>query len=127
MAFRLGKDISLDESASGVPKMGETLQGWFQPMTFTKVTKSVVNYQNRETYEDIKFRGVWQPYTAEDLRMVPSGQRSWRWFRVHSEIALELKTDEIILYKGLKYRVMSKLDYTEYDYLEYNLVEDYRE
>lgn len=118
---------TLDQINFGVPQMGETLKGWFQSMTFIKLVKTVVNFENFETEEEIKFRGVWQPASAESLMLKPEGQRSWRWYTVHAEKTLILNPDEIILYRGQRYRVKDKNDYFEYGYIQYGLIEDYIE
>lgn len=108
-----------------VPNVSDALLDWLQPMIFNVVTKQTVNFQVQENSTLFSFNGVWQPMSPEVLRMKPEGQRSWPWFIVHSLTDLELKTDDVIYYNGLQFRVMQKSDYNLYGYFEYHLVGDY--
>lgn len=123
--FSGGRGKTLTNTSWGIPQMGQALKGWFQPMIFILVVKTEVLFKVEETLTEIKFMGVWQPYSAEQLALKPEGQRSWRWFTVHADPTLILKPDEKVTYKDLTYRVMQKQDYKEYDYVEYHLIEDY--
>lgn len=125
MVFKNGKNSSLLETAWGIPKMGKALNGWFQPMVFTIIVKEVNEFRVDEIRTNISFKGVWQPFTAQQLQIKSEGQRAWRWFTVHAEIGLWLKPDDVVEYRGVNYRVMEKLDYTEYEYSEYHLIQDY--
>jgi hypothetical protein len=108
-----------------LPNVSEVLYDYFQQMVFTQITKSVVNFQNKESKVDTVFRGVWQPYSAQQLQMLPRGQRAWRWIQLHSDITLVLNPDDVVTYQGTQYRVSSKTDYSNYGYYEYHLVSDY--
>lgn len=110
---------------SGVPNMSGTLVSWLQPLTFNVVTKEVVNYEVVETTKDVSFKGVWQPLSPEKLILKPESQRSWKWFQVHSQTSLSLKNDDVIKYRDVQYRVMENLNYVEYGYFEYHIVEDH--
>lgn len=122
-----GSSNLLNETFSNLPQLRSALNGWFRPMTFTKIVKTVVNYLVVETETDINFRGVWQAFGAEELKIVPEGQRSWSWWQVHSDTALDLNTDEIISYQQINYRVMKKIDHEGYGYFEYHVIRDYQD
>lgn len=115
----------LTKSSGTVPFVQGALLDWFQPMVFTQIVKSVVNYQNVETPTNTSFLGVWQPFGPRQLMMKPEGQRSWKWFMVHAVPALELEPDEVITYQGVQYRVIEVYDYVIYGYMEYHLTNDY--
>ena len=119
--------IPLNANSGTVPQMATALADWFQQLIFTKVSKSVVNFQVVEVTTDTAFMGVWQPYTAQQLQMRPQGQRNWKWFTVHAEIGLRLSPDEIVEYLGERFRVMDVLDYKLYGYMEYHLLQDYQD
>lgn len=119
------KNTPLNVRTGTVPDVSGALTDWFQPMVFTQVVKSVVNFQDVETDTDINFEGVIQPYTARQLLFKPEGQRAWTWLMLHSDTQLALDVDEIVKYLGVATRVMSRKDYTIYGYLEYNLVQDW--
>lgn len=112
-------------SISGVPNMSGTLTSWMQNLTFNVITKEIVNYEVVEIAMDVAFKGVWQPLSPEKLKMKPEAQRSWKWIQVHAHADLSLKNDDVIKYKSKQYRVMERLDYLEYGYFEYHLVEDF--
>ncbi len=125
MIISNANSIRLNQNTGTLPDMEDAMRSWFQPMIFTRVQKTVKNSLVVETKTDISFSGVWQPFTAQQLKQMPEGQREWKWFTVHAQIGLSLKPDEIVIYLGNSYRVMEKLDYEIYGYNEYHLVEDY--
>lgn len=118
-------DIPLGSNSGTVPNMSGTIENWFQPMTFTRIVKTVVNFQVKETPTNVDFQGVWQPFSAKQLMMKPEGQRQWSWFTCHAEIGFELIADEVVTYLGVQYRVMQQTNYELYGYLEYHLIQDY--
>lgn len=120
-----GKNLPLNQSSGTMPDLSGAILNWFQPMTFGVVTKTVVNFQVRETKVDVTFQGVWQPMKPQSIRMKPEGQRSWKWFTVHALPSLQLTPDEVITYLGVQYRVADKLDYKLDGFVEYHLCQDY--
>ncbi len=109
-----------------LPYVGDTMLDYFQPMVFTQIQKTTTkNFQVMETPTNIAFRGVWQPFGAQHLAMKPHGQRRWAWFMLHSDPSLSLTPDEVVTYHNIQYRVMERLDYTRYGYMEYHVIEDY--
>lgn len=123
--MKLGSGKTLDQLSGGVPKMGSALKGWTQKLVFNLVVKVTENGITTETTSELRFSGVWQPLTAQKLMIKPEGQRAWKWYMVHTWTDIELKPDDILYYKDTRYRVMEKLNYEEYEYYEYHIVEDY--
>lgn len=117
--------IPLDQQSGSLPQVSDALYSWFQNMTFTTIVKTVVNFQVVETPTVLVTMGVKQPFTPEMLLIKPEGQRSWIWSTVHCLPNIELKPDDVITYLNIQYRVMQKLDWHEYGFYEYHLVEDY--
>lgn len=105
--------------------MGSAMDGWFHPLTFGVVTKETKGFQVVETVVTVSFRGVIQPLSARQLLLKPEGQRAWSWFWVHADPSLNLEVDSVILYNDTQYRVMAKKDYSLYDFVEYELVQDW--
>lgn len=120
-----GSSIPISQSQSDVPNVNDTLNGYYQSMTFTTTVKTVVNMLLTETPTSTAFRGVWQPLSNKALSLKPEGQRSWSWFMCHSDICLNLIPDQIITYNTVQYRVMGEKDYSLYGYWYYELVQDY--
>ena len=121
-----GRSVPLNQTAMGsVPNVGGALNGWFQPMIFTLIGKSVEAFQAVETETPLNFRGVIQPYSERQLTLLPDGQRSWTWLQLHADPSLKLETDDVVIYLGVRTRVMGLKDYTIYGYIEYRLVQDW--
>lgn len=108
-----------------LPDMTDALLNWFQPLTAKQVTKTTVNFQLVETVVTQTSQGVIQPFKPKQLSMKPEGQRAWSWFMLHCLPSLNLQTDMGAVIQGVPYRVMEKLDYKEYGYIQYALVQDY--
>lgn len=120
-----GKDYNLVQNPPNLPQLSQTLDSWLQPMIFNIIAKSNVDYMLVETLDPIDFQGVWQCYTDEQLQIKPEGQRSWKWYTLHSRINLELDPDDIVEYQEINYRVMMKIDQNKYGFYEFHLIEDY--
>ena len=112
-------------SYTGLPQMGEVLPSWFQPLTFDLVTKTVVDYEVQEVRQTIQTQGVRQPMSAKQLEIKPEGQRAWQWETIHCLPDVKLKVDDIVIFDGVRYRVMQKWDWSEYGYLEYHIHQAY--
>ena len=121
-----GKDIKIG-AQSNLPQMSEVLLAWFQDMTFDLVTKAITDFDLVETKTTVQTKGVRQPFSAQQLSIKPEGQRAWRWETLHCLPNVKLNPDDIVIFNTIRYRVMDKLDYSEYGYLEYHIVQDYKE
>ena len=108
-----------------MPNMSQTLDGWMIPLTFGIVTKKQNGFYTREVVVKKTFNGVWQPLNIERLKIKPEGERSWKWYWCHSQVNLNLKNDDIIIYLEQQYRVMGVKDYSLNGFYEYELIEDY--
>lgn len=120
-----GKDKLLSANPGSLPNLSGAMQNWTQQITFTVITKSTVNFVVKEVETDYTCPAIVQPFTSKQLQMKPEGQRAWNWQRIHSDIGLQLTTDDRVKFLGTKYRVMQKWDYSQYGYVEYDVVEDY--
>lgn len=117
--------ISVKLASGGLPNVNGALNGWRLPMTFGVVTKEIVNAQVVEVMTAVNFKGVIQPLSARRLEMKPEGQRAWTWLMLHADPTLALDVDDVVTYNGTQTRVMARKNYTEYGYIEYELVQDY--
>lgn len=116
---------TVTQAVSPMPTMRSTLLGWFRPLGLNKVVKSVENFRTVEVEVPLPASGLWQPFSMEQLSIRPEGERSWRWFMVHTTIDVVLLTDDIITRAGVPYRVMDKGDYTDNGFVEYHIVNAY--
>ena len=110
---------------SGLPQVGGVLPGWFQPLEFEIVTKTLVNYEVQEIIIEISTQGVRQPMMAQKIAIKPEGQRAWKWETLHCLPDVPLKVDDEVIFGGKTYRVMNKWDWTEYGYCEYEICQGY--
>lgn len=111
---------------SGMPQMGNTLNGWEVPITLVRVVQNVVEGELVTTETTINFMGVWQPLSSERLELKPEGQRSWEWVWIHAKSSdLNLETADKVIFNNRRYKVMSKKDYGLNSFVEYELVRDY--
>ena len=123
MTFNFNKHRTLQ---TGLPQMTNTLNGWEVPLTLTKVVQKIVNGDRITEEQLINFQGVFQPLRDEQLQYKPEGERSWSWYWIHAKAGtLNLKTQDKIIFKSNKYKVMSVKDYSLYGYIEYQVIRDY--
>lgn len=118
-------DVPLSELNTNLPNMSTTLSGWFQNIIVGLLTKTTVSNRTVETTVDYDTRGVVQPFTPEQLEIKSEGERSWKWFMLHCQPSLVLQTDDIVTIRNVRYRVMGKLGFDAYGYIQYELVDDY--
>lgn len=118
-------EVPLFARAGTTPDVSGALQDYYQPMVFERVTKMVEGFQVVETGDPINFRGVAQPLSGRQLAIKPEGQRAWNWIMLHSDIALGLKPDDCVIWKGKQTRVMVVKDEFLYGYFYYELVQDW--
>lgn len=116
---------TVSQSTPGIPYVGDAITSFFQRIVFGIIQKTQVDGFTQEIIEEVENYGVRQPFSPEQLKILKEGERSWNWSNLHCATDLILNTDDRILIHGVRYRVMSKTDYTEYGYLEYSIVEDY--
>ena len=113
---------------NGMPKMANTLNGWEVPLSFIKITQSIVDGDVVKTETPINFMGVWQPLRDEELQFKPENQRSWSWYWVHAKSGtVELQTQDKFLFKNKRYKVMAVKDYSLNGFIEYHVIRDYED
>lgn len=112
--------------ANSMPDVTDAVQSLLQPVTMQLVRKTVVAGRIQEVVQTIQTLASRQPFTAQQLNIKPEGQRAWRWQMIHATPDLKLKTDDRIKLHGTPYRIMEKYDWTEYGFILYHAIEDYK-
>lgn len=113
---------------NGMPNMASALNGWEVPLTFIKITQSIVDGDVVKTETPIQFTGVWQPLRDEELQFKPENQRSWSWYWIHAKSgSIDLQTQDKFIFQDKRYKVMSLKDYSLNGFIEYQVVRDYEE
>ena len=124
--FNFEKNRSLQNG--GLPQLNRQVESWGVPITLTKITQKIVDGDKVETKQDITFRGVVQPLKPEDLQFKPEGLRSFEWLQIHClSGALNLQTNDKIVFNNKRYKVIDIKDYSLYSYIEYHCCKSYEE
>lgn len=111
---------------SGMPQMGNTLSGWEVPLTLVKITQNVVDGDLVTSETTYNFMGVFQPLSAEQLSLLPEGQRSWENVQIHCKSSqLNLETSSKVIFNNKRYKITQKKDYGLNGYVEYMLIRDF--
>jgi hypothetical protein len=108
-----------------LPDVSGSISMFLQKITLGIVTKKQVSGLTQEKIEYICTQAVRQAFSAQQLVLRPEGERAWKWYTIHMLADYILKTDDIIILHGMRMRIMEKLDYKEYGYIEYHAIEDY--
>lgn len=117
--------ISVPANSNPMPQVRSAMLNWFKPIRLGKVLKKQDNYETEEVTTFVDTAGILQPWSPQQLKMLPEGQRKWVHKMLHALPELSLIPDEVVSIDGIKYRVEEKTDYTIYGYVQYNLVQDY--
>lgn len=112
---------------SGTPQISSAFGGWGRNITLIKVVQKIVNALVQETKFTYSFQGVVQPFSAKEIMLKPEGERAWNWSMIHwFNSPQNLNVNDKIIYKGLYYKVMRVWSYTEYNYIQYDIIEDFQ-
>jgi len=107
--------------------MHDAIMAWAKPTTVFVVAKRQVDFKTVESYFE-KRVNLFRVPTGQNLDMNKEGQRRWRNVTIYTDNSLDLRVDDIIFFDcstGERFRVMSKMDWSEYGFIEYDLTSDY--
>lgn len=110
------------------PNMRSAVMAWATTTEVFVTGKRLVDFKVIESYYE-KTVKLFRVPTGQQLEMKPEGQRKWNTETVYSDISLDLKVDDIVVFEcrdGEKFRVMNKSDWNQFGYVEYELTSDYR-
>lgn len=111
---------------SGMPQMRNTLNGWEVPLVLIKITQNVVEGELVVSQQTFKFMGVWQPFSMQQLALLPEGQRSWSHYWLHVKSGeLDLQTADKFIFENHRYKVIELKDYHLNGFIEYHVILDY--
>ena len=109
-----------------LPNMSETIKSWFLNLTFEIVERVQVGADFKidwETKQEISVRGVVQPPSDKDLKILPEGSWAWEWLMLHCLPDTQIDVNQFVRYDGTVYKVMKKKDWSKYGYVRYYLLE----
>ncbi len=109
-----------------LPNLSGPVKAYMQPITFDLVSKSLVDCEVQERRTTIRTRGVRQPVDPQKLQIMEEGQRAWKYECLHLLPTIKINIDDIVIFKGVQYRVVEKYDCTEYGYVEYMIAQAFK-
>ena len=115
----------LNELASGVPDVGASIMEVLQPVTATYVEKQQIAGYTQEITINLPTKASIQP-NNQPLKMMPEGQRKWKYFTIYALCNLNLQPDMQFTIRGIVYRILDKTDWKEYGFIKYDTVQDYQ-
>lgn len=124
MAIVNGKNQKIYET-SDLPDPSASVLKFLIPVKIGIVTTQNFGGLPNPIIRWTRTQAVCQPFSPEQLEVKTEGQRSWKWSTLHCIPDLVLNTNDRIIFDNIHYKVMQKLDYTRYGYLEYHIVEDF--
>ncbi len=114
--------------ANNQPKMQAAFGGWSSAMQIFLLTQTVLDDGTVEdTQTLVNLRGVFQPLQPKKIALKPEGQRAWSWYQMHiAGDAKGLKVNDRILWRGVQYKIMASNNYSQNNFWEFHLIEDYQ-
>ena len=125
LAVQSANKRTVSEVTSSQPDMSGTVTGWSEQLVFTKLLKKIVDRESVDERREFTCMGIVQPFSAQGLKIKPEGERSWKWWMLHTTTAVDLQNGEQFVLRGIQYRVMSRKAYFRNGYYEYELVETF--
>lgn len=111
---------------SGMPKMNAVFNGWTFGMQVILIRQSIENGFVTAEETPLKITGIWQPFSPEQIQLMPEGQRSWEWVQFHVKHGGPIfQTNDRIRRAGITYKVMAAKDFKYNNYTAYDLIRDY--
>lgn len=122
-----GKNLKLNNINSNLPNMSNTIIGWFLDITLEKAERQLVGADwQLVTVGKINTKGVVQPPSDIDLKVLPEGTWNWEWMMLHCLPNADLEVNNFIKYDDKTYKIMAKKDFTKYGYIRYTILEAYK-
>ena len=118
------RDIA--ESALTMPNMRGAVINWFRPFRGILVTTTIVDGLSKEVRREFDTAGFFKPMRPREVLIKPEGDRAFRWFVLYTGREIDFKPNDVVIRKGVPYRVMGPWQLEDYGVKRYELVEDYR-
>lgn len=112
-----------------LPNMSQTIQSWFLNLTFEIVERVQIGADFKvdwNTKQTINVKGVVQPPSDKDLKILPEGSWAWEWLMLHCLPNAQIEVNQFVRYDGTVYKVMKKKDWSKYGYVRYYLLEAFQ-
>jgi len=106
-----------------LPLMNEATDGLTQQIQFAIINSISDDGDVVETVKAVNyFQGSLQPLHPRRLLIKPEGERRWKWWQLwtRQEIPVGNYVRDV---QGKQYKVMSKADWSQADYQEYEIIQ----
>ncbi len=127
----LGREVPLSASSSGQPVM-EAILDWFRPMTIGVVSSKPQGGADpaaagvtRQSTREVKTEGCLQAGDGEKLEILDEGERSIASGLLHTTPDFNVPNDSAIVIDKVRFRVMSKKDFSVNGFIRYEITQDY--
>jgi hypothetical protein len=117
---------TVGQSSSSQPDVSSALIGWSEPIQMVRVFKHIVDRETVNEEKPFTCSGMIQPFSARELSIKSEGERSWKWYMLHTTPDVDLNTGEEFFVDKIKYKVMGKLPYSRNGYVQYELIQTYQ-
>lgn len=109
-----------------LPNMSQTIRPWFLNITLevVKRVKQVADF-SEETEQIYNTKGVVQPTSPKDLKLMPEGAWAWESLTIHTLPDVKMEVNQYVRYDGTLYKIMAKKDWSKYGYIKYLVVESF--
>lgn len=108
-----------------MPDNSHSVMRFLSPLVFEKIQTTNINGLAQKVPIFIKTLGSIQPLSGRALVVKPEGERSWKWYQIHTLTNVDLKNNDRIKIQKVLYKVMSKFDYSRSGYLEFHCITDF--
>lgn len=106
-----------------LPLMTEAFSGLTQQIQFAIIYSLQDEFDVVETVKSVEyFQGSLQPLHPRKLLIKPEGERRWKWWSLWTRAEIPVG-NYVRDTQGKQYKVMSKADWSEADYQEYEIVQ----
>ncbi len=106
------------------PNVSEAFWDWTDTVTFKVLRTTVADFEVVEVpINDVTFEGALEPTKPRDLLIKPENQRNWKWWDMYTTFSLA-PGEEIQDPSGSTFRVMSKRNWGNAGYFQYDLLQD---
>ncbi len=109
-----------------LPNMSQTIRPWFLNITLEVVNRVKQGADFVEVTEQVfNTKGVVQPTSPKDLKLMPEGAWAWESLTIHTLPSVKMNVNQYVRYDGTLYKIMAKKDWSKYGYIKYLVVESF--
>lgn len=107
--------------------MNSAVMAWAKTTKVFVAGKRINDYKTYETYYPFVMK-VFRVPSGQALEMKPEGQRAWNRESLYTDNKYSLDVDDIIYFEGKdteRFRITNKTDYSQFGFIQYEIVSDY--